>query len=170
MNFQYPLARLAACLLLATAGVHAHAQLPAQAAAADPQASVPATRYQSALDYRAPAAPAGSPDRNWVAGNEKVAATNSMALTMKPMGGHAGHGAAEGEQPQAADPHAGHAMPPATAISMHAGQAQHDHAAMRGMSMKPENSPAMCMPGSGKMPCCENCPCMDKMKQNKETP
>ena len=91
MNFEYQSARLAACLLLATAGVHAHAQLPAQAAAADPQASVPPTRYQSALDYRPPAAPAASPDRNWVASNQAVAATNSMALTMEPMTGHAGH-------------------------------------------------------------------------------
>jgi hypothetical protein len=91
MNYQYRLARVAACLLLATAGVHAHAQLPAQAAAADPQASVPPTRYQSALDYRPPAAPATSPDRNWVASNQTVAAANSMALTMKPMAGHAAH-------------------------------------------------------------------------------
>jgi hypothetical protein len=133
MNFEYRFARAAACLLLAAAGVDAHAQLPLQAAAADPQASVPATRYQSALDYRPPAAPAASPDRNWVASNETVAATNSMALTMKPMAGQAGRGAAEGARDQAADPHAGHAMPPATAVSMPTGQAQHDHAAMHGM-------------------------------------
>jgi hypothetical protein len=175
--------------------------LPAQAAAADPQASVPPTRYQSALDYRPPAPSAASPDRNWVASNQTVAATNSMALTMKPlmkpMSGHAGRGAAEGGQDQAADPHAGHAMPaasstdphaghampPATAIGMHTGQAQHDHAAMQGMSMTSQASPAMCMSasaggaegmqckaGPGKMSCCENCPCMDKMKKNKETP
>ena len=91
MNKYTRWARAAACLLLATAGAHAHAQLPAQAAAADPQASVPPTRYQSALAAEPPAAPAASPDRNWVASNRAVAATNSMALTMKPMGGHAGH-------------------------------------------------------------------------------
>lgn len=85
------LARATACLLLATAGVHAHAQLPLQAAAADPQASVPPTRYQSTLDVTPPAALAASPDRNWVASNQAVAATSSMALTMKPTGGHASH-------------------------------------------------------------------------------
>jgi hypothetical protein len=110
MNFAYRFARLAICLLLATAGLPLHAQAqagpPAWAAAADPQASVPATRYQSAIDYRAPAAPATSPDRNWVASNQTVAATNSMALTMKPMAARAGQ-----EQ-----------------------RDQHDHAAMQGMS------------------------------------
>jgi hypothetical protein len=115
MHFEHPSTRLAACLLLATAalpfGAHAQAALPVQAAAADPQAGVPATRYQSALDYRPPAAPATTPDRNWVASNQAVAATNSMALTMKPMAG----------QDKAADPHAGHA--------------QHEHAAMHGTDM-----------------------------------
>jgi hypothetical protein len=140
MNFQYRLARVSACLLLATAGVHAHAQtgLPSQAAA-DPQASVPATRYQSALDVRPPAAPAASPDRNWVASNQTVAATNSMALTMKPMAGG-----------QSGDPHAGHAQHDHAAM-------QHDHAAMQHVSMKPQDSPAMCKPaGEGKMSCCES--------------
>jgi hypothetical protein len=59
------------------------------------------------------------------------------------------------------------------------GQAQHDHAAMHGMntkvnmSTKPEGSPAMCSPGGaaagpGKMPCSDSCPCMNKMKKDKE--
>jgi hypothetical protein len=87
MNTQFTLARAAACLLLAMAGAHAHARQAAPAAAADPQAAVPATRYQSALPARSEAAADGSPDRNWVANNQKVAATNSMALTMKPMAG-----------------------------------------------------------------------------------
>ena len=97
MHFEHPFARLGACLLLAAAGApfHAHAQaqaaLPPQAAAADAQASVPPTRYQSTLDYRAPAAPSATPDRSWVASNQAVAATNSMALTMKPMGGDMQH-------------------------------------------------------------------------------
>jgi hypothetical protein len=93
MHHPYRLAsaRAAACLLLAMAAVHVHAQ-ESVAAAADPQAAVPATRYQSALSYRPQAAPEGSPDRNWVAGNTTVAATNSMALTMKPMDTHADHG------------------------------------------------------------------------------
>ena len=87
MNTQFTLARAAACLLLAMAGTHAHARQAAPAAAADPQAAVPATRYQSALPAPSEAAADGTPDRNWVASNRKVAATNSMALTMKPMAG-----------------------------------------------------------------------------------
>jgi hypothetical protein len=86
MNTQFILARAAACMLLAMAGSHAYAQqaVPAAAAAAaDPQAAVPTTRYQSTLQVRPEAATDGSPDRNWVANNQKVAATNSMALTMK---------------------------------------------------------------------------------------
>ena len=99
---------------------------------------MPATRYQSALDYRHEPAPASSPDRNWVAGNATVAATNSMALTMKPMNGDAGH----------------------------AGHGGHDHAAMQRMSMpaQKEEAPAMCAPaaakgsdGKGKMACCGSC-------------
>jgi hypothetical protein len=90
MNFEYRFARAAACLLLATAGAELHAGLPVQAAAADPRAPVPPTRYQSALGYRPAQVPATTPDRNWVASNETVAATNSMALTMKPMAGPAG--------------------------------------------------------------------------------
>jgi hypothetical protein len=168
MNTQIALARAAACLLLAAAGSPVHAR---QAAAA-PQANVPATRYQSALDQRPGTVPAASPDANWVAGNATVAATNSMALTMKPMNA------------QAADPHAGHA--------------QHDHAAMQGMGMRMDmdkkDSPAMCSPaagagpgaagkgmqcmsgdkaGEGRMPCCPSCCqscCKDKMKKDKEAP
>jgi hypothetical protein len=113
-------ARAAACLLLAAAGVHAHAQRAIQAAA-DPRAAVPATRYESTLGKPLEAASDTSPDANWVAGNQTVAATDSMALTMKAMGG--GHG-------QAADPHAGHAghaVPPAAPTDPHAGHGQHVH-------------------------------------------
>jgi hypothetical protein len=168
MKIQYPLARAAACLLLAASSVHAHAQQ-----AADPQAPVPATGYQSTLAKPAEAAPAATPDANWVKSNQTVAATNSMALTMKPMAS------------QAADPHAGHVM--------------HDHAAMQGMqgmNMGKQDSPAMCSPGGaegggkgmqcmsgdkasakaedGKMSCCgsgcASCCCKDKMKKAKEAP
>jgi hypothetical protein len=79
-------ARIAAGLLLAAAAA-AHAQ---QSGAADAQASVPATVYRPAVDYRAAPVPA-QPDRHWKASNDTVANTNSMALTMKSMGGHAGH-------------------------------------------------------------------------------
>jgi hypothetical protein len=66
---------------------------PLQVQAADPQAAVPATVYQSAITYRPAAQPATPPDRNWVAGNATVAAYNAMSLTMKMPGMHA-HGAA----------------------------------------------------------------------------
>jgi hypothetical protein len=108
----------AACLLLAIAGIDAHAQLPPQAAAADPQAAVPATRYQSVLDYRPAPAPATTPDRNWVASNQTVAARNSMALTMKPMAGQASQAAHD----------------------QHDQHAQHDDGAMHGMDMKPKDA------------------------------
>jgi hypothetical protein len=184
MKTQSYLARAAACLLLA-AGTHVHAQQALQAAA-DPQASVPAIRYQSALDKHPEAAPTASPDANWVASNQAVAATDSMALTMKGM---------DGGQQQAADPHAAHAAPamaPAAPADAHAGHAQHDHAAMQGMGMDKNDSPAMCAPGTGagangkgmqcmsgdqagegKMSCCPSCCqtcCKDKMKKDKENP
>ena len=189
MNTQIALARASVCLLLAAASVHAHARQ----AAADGQASVPPTRYQSTLDQRPRSAPASSPDAGWAASNETVAATDSMTLTMKPM------------NTQAADPHAGHAMPPAAPADAHAGHAQHDHAAMQGMgmgmgmNMDKKDGPAMCSPASGagaagkgmqcmsgdeagnkaggkaaegKMACCPSCCqscCKDKMKKDKET-
>jgi len=93
-------ARACACLLLAMAGVHAHAQ-QAPAAAADPQAAVPATRYQPVLGHKPEAAPDASPDRNWTGANDTVAATNSMSLTMKGMAGHGGHDHAAMQAPTA---------------------------------------------------------------------
>jgi hypothetical protein len=91
MKFAHPSARAAACLLLAAASLHASAQTPAQAGAADPQAAVPATIYRPALGYQAAAAPAATPDQQWKESNATVAATNSMSLTMKDMGASAGH-------------------------------------------------------------------------------
>jgi hypothetical protein len=139
MHHPYRLAsaRAAACLLLAAGAVQVQAQESA-AAAADPQAAVPATRYQPVLNYRPEAAPESSPDRNWVAGNAKVAATNSMALTMKPMSGHAGHG-----------------------------QHDHAAMQNMSMPAQKDEAPAMCAPnagkggdGKGKMACCESgCKC-----------
>ncbi|WP_296947758.1 hypothetical protein [uncultured Massilia sp.] len=115
-----PACALACALLAASAAPPARAQ-----AAADPRAPAPDTVYRPALDYRAEAQSAASPDRNWRASNGAVAGYNPMTLTMKSMDGHAGH-----PMPQtgAADPHAGHAMDagapaPATA----AGHAAHQH-------------------------------------------
>jgi hypothetical protein len=149
-------ARACACLLLAVAGAPAYAQQTP--AVADPQAAVPATRYEPMLGQRPDAAPASSPDRNWVAGNAAVAATNSMSLTMKPMAG------------QAADPHAGHTMPGM-------GMDKKDAPAMcmpGGGDAKGEAKGMQCMgggeSGKGKMACCESgcgagCCCKDKMKK-----
>jgi hypothetical protein len=158
MNFEYHLARAAACLLLAAAGVNAHAQLPLQAAAADPQASVPATRYQSALDYQPPAAPATNPDRNWVASNQTVAATNSMALTMKPMAGHATSTSTSMKSQDRAP-----MCSPAGAAAGQGMQCKAGSCCGEGAALGDKTSP-------GKMPCCENCPCMNKMEKDKDTP
>ncbi|MGZ5183087.1 MAG: hypothetical protein ACXWC2_21625 [Ramlibacter sp.] len=111
MKHPFSVARAAACVLLAMTGIHAHAQ-QAVPAAADPQAAVPATGYQSALAYRPEPAPASSPDRNWVASNQTVAATNSMALTMKSMGGQHEHAAMSGmSMPMQQQDGAGMCMP-----------------------------------------------------------
>jgi hypothetical protein len=90
MKTRFHIARAGACLLLsASAASSAYAQAQTRQAA-EPQAAVPATRYQSALGARTETAAPTTPDQNWVAGNQTVAATNSMALTMKPMASHAG--------------------------------------------------------------------------------
>jgi hypothetical protein len=149
MKTQVHLARAAACLLLAMAGAHVHAQQATSAA--DSQAAVPATRYQSALGKRPEPAPESSPDRNWVASNQTVAATNSMALTMKPMGG------------QAADPHAGHA-------GMHGmGMDKKESGGMCTPGDKAGDGKMSCC-GSGCGSGCDSCCCKDKMKKDKETP
>ena len=159
MKIRFPFARTSAGLLLAACASHAQAQTPQ---AADAQAAVPATRYQSTLGAH-PEAASATPDQNWVAGNQLVAATNSMALTMKPMAGHAGHG---GAPAQSADPHAGHDMHNMPGMQ-----------GMQGMNMGKQDSPAMCAPagaesagkgmqcmgGEGKMSCCQPCCCTDRM-------
>jgi hypothetical protein len=158
MKHQSSAARVCACLLLAMAGVHAHAQ-QAPAAAADPQAAVPATRYQSVLGHKPEAAADASPDRNWSGANDTVAATNSMSLTMKGMAGHGGHdhAAMQGMQMQA---------PAAPAMCKPGGGKEGE-----GMQCAAGNKA-----GDAKMACCAACPCMDKMgkmdkmKMPKETP
>lgn len=96
----------------------------AQANPANPDAAVPATRYQPSASYRAPAAPATTPDQNWKALNQTVGSINSMSLTMggmdgdTPAAGHAQHQHGQAAQPAGHD-HAQHgksaaqpAMPP----------------------------------------------------------
>lgn len=87
--------------LLATAAAHA-ASVPA----ADPNAPVPPTRYQTGAAYQPRPAEPATPDQAWKEQNRIVAAT--------PGHGHAAHGA---------DPHAGHAMPAAAPADPHAGHA-----------------------------------------------
>lgn len=150
MKHQSSPARVCACLLLAMAGAHAHAQ-QAPAAAADPQAAVPATRYESVLGHKPEAAADASPDRNWSGANDTVAATNSMSLTMKGMAGHGGHD------------HAAMQAPAAPAMCKPGGGKEGE-----GMQCGAGNKA-----GDAKMACCAACPCMDKMdkmKMPKETP
>lgn len=98
------LCRVAMCLALAVA-TQARAAEPVSKAAdpADPNAAVPATRYQPVLPYRAPRQPERTADQNWKALNQKVGATNSMSLTMG--------GADEPADSTQAPPAHEHAMP-----------------------------------------------------------
>ena len=93
--------RALACLLAAVFA----APCSAQSLAADPQASVPETRYQPAHVGRAPTAATTTPDRTWQENNRIVAGQTGHA-------GHAAHSpaaapAAPAAAP-AADPHAHH--------------------------------------------------------------
>lgn len=105
----------------------------AQANPANPDAAVPATRYQDSSGYRAPAASAASPDRNWKALNQTVGSINSMSLTMgsmdaEPATSGDAHQHAQPQQPPAHD-HSQHgkagqqSMPPGHA---HMGHQHHE--------------------------------------------
>ena len=61
------------------------------AGAADPQAAVPATRYQPAIEGQAAPPPAANPDQGWRAANATVGGRNPMQLTMPAMGGEHQH-------------------------------------------------------------------------------
>lgn len=115
-----PACALACALLAAVCAPPTRAQ-----AAADPRAPAPATVYRPALDYRAEPQPSATADRNWRASNDTVAGYQPMTLTMKSMGGHAGHRMLQAD---GAAPHAGHAAPQADpAEAGHAGHAGHAH-------------------------------------------
>jgi hypothetical protein len=96
------LCRAAACLAVAMA-VPARAAEPARQPVdpADANATVPATRYKTALPYRPPLQPARTADQNWKALNQAVGAINSMSLTM---GGPDEAAAAEPVAPASAQP------------------------------------------------------------------
>lgn len=85
-----------------------HAQ---QRSVDDPQAAVPATRYQPAWTQPAPQTDTVTPDRNWQALNRTVAGDAAS----DPHAGHAHHGhhaasakKQEQEQKTPPDPHAHH--------------------------------------------------------------
>lgn len=104
MTTLHPLMRAAIwCALCGGASLaHATDKPGALPDAADPGHVVPATRYQSALQYRpAPPAPA-SPAQLWKALNEQVGATDAIAPAAPDRQAPAA--------PAAGDPHAGHKM------------------------------------------------------------
>jgi copper resistance protein B len=107
-----PACALLSCLLAAAAHAGSpHTALPA----ANPNAPVPPTQYQSSAAYQPLAAEPATPDQAWREQNRIVGAGPGRDHTTH---GHAGHA-----MPQAApvDPHAGHAMPAAAAADPHAG-------------------------------------------------
>ena len=81
----------------------------APAGAADPQAAVPATRYQPAIEGQAAPPPAASPDQGWRAANATVGGRNPMQLTMPGMGSEHQHGAVSADTGKTAMPHEHHA-------------------------------------------------------------
>jgi hypothetical protein len=104
--------------------------------AADPNAPVPATRYQPTA-WETPAPPSATPAAAWREQNRIVAAYDSMSLTMPAHGGHAAH--AGHKMPAAAEPHAGHGM--------------HTDAAHAG----PGNLDGCCQGGEGGSCCKDGC-------------
>jgi hypothetical protein len=109
-------------LLLAAFAPSAHAAGQARPVSdpADANASVPPTRYQSPLIAAPVSAGASSPADNWQALNRAVASYDSMTLTMDMPAPQAAAppASATGTKPMQ-DPHAGHAMPPATSPDPH---------------------------------------------------
>jgi hypothetical protein len=96
--------------LLAAACAQAGAQT--SGGVADPQAAVPATRYQPAIERQAAPAPAASPDQGWRAANATVGSRNPMRLTMPGADGEHQHDAAPAASAatgKAATPHEHHA-------------------------------------------------------------
>lgn len=116
MNTLHPLMRAAIWCALSGGASLAHAtdQPGALPDAADPGQVVPATRYQSVLQYRAALPAPESPEKQWKALNEQVGSQDSMALTAKDTEAPAATTPTQRAAPAApatpADPHAGHKM------------------------------------------------------------
>lgn len=91
-----------------------HAAHAASVPAADPNAPVPPTRYQTGAAYQPRPAEPATPDQAWKEQNRIVAATTGHGHAAHGAGPHAGHA-------MPADPHAGHAMPASAAANPHAG-------------------------------------------------
>src|SRR4051812_33926490 len=81
MKVTYPLVRAVAWLACSAAPALSVAQTQAPNPA-DPQATVPATRYRSALPYHPGSPSPATAERNWKELNRIVGAYDSMALTM----------------------------------------------------------------------------------------
>lgn len=122
MNYPIRYTGTLVALLLAAFAPPTHAFEPARPLPdpADAHAPVPPTRYQSPLIAAPVPAGTGSPADNWPALNRAVASYDSMALTMDMPAPQAAAppASAAGMQP-IQDPHAGHAMPPATPPDPH---------------------------------------------------
>lgn len=97
-----------------------HAAHAASVPAADPNAPVPPTRYQTGAAYQPRPAEPATPDQAWKEQNRIVAATPGHGHAMHGADPHAGH-AMPASSP--ADPHAGHAMPAPAPADPHAGHA-----------------------------------------------
>jgi hypothetical protein len=111
--YQYMFALIGLALSTVWFAVQAADKLPAADRAADADAVVPATRYQSILSYASAKASNRSPDQNWKVLNEQVGAYDSMALTMGDPREAKAADAAQAAAPAstAADQHPGHGGP-----------------------------------------------------------
>ena len=141
--------------------------------AADPQATVPATRYQPTVNAQTAPAPATRPDQGWRDANATVGGRNPMQLTMPGMGSEHQHGAVSADTGKTAVPHEHHAgmdMQDMQGMQCMAGGSRagkdkaHAHAGHADMAkgggcccghdMKP-GQPAACNPG-GTCGCCNH--------------
>jgi hypothetical protein len=120
------------------------------AGAADPQAAVPATRYQPAIEGQAAPAPATTPDQGWRDANATVGGRNPMQLTMPGMGG---------------DEHRHDAAPADTGKTIplhehHAGMDMQGMQCMAGGDGMKEGNGMQCMSGSADMKGMQGMQCM----------
>jgi hypothetical protein len=84
MTFIHPFARASIWLALFASANLAYAadKIAALPNPADADAIIPATSYQSAMDFRPASTGSSSPAENWIRLNQQVGAPDSMALTV----------------------------------------------------------------------------------------